>query len=360
MERERTPPALLVVGSYASADEPGIHAFRMHGDGRLTPLGATGGVARPSYVIPHPARNVLYAVGELDRTEHGVAGRVWALAIERDPWMLRPLNDLPSGGDLPCHLRLDPTGGWLVVSNYGSGTVGLLRLAADGSLAEMTATVQHQGRSVRRGRQDGPHAHSAVVTPDGRLVLVADLGTDRIVSYQLERGTGALVPHGETTARPGAGPRHMAFDPTGRRLYVTNELDSTVSLYEFTPTSGALSEAQVVATLPGAVDGNLVADIALSRSGDRLYVSNRGHDSIAVFGVSPGGRLERTAIRPCGGAWPRSIALDPAGGHLVVANQRGDGVAVLAVRAESPDLAEALPAAAVPRPSSVRFLPARA
>lgn len=360
MGPEPSPAALLVVGSYAAAGEPGIHAFALDAAGRLTALGATAGVARPSYVIAHPTHDVLYAVGELAQDEDGLSGRVWAFAVERAPWALRPLNHLPSGGDLPCHLQLDPTGGWLVVSNYGSGSVGVLRLAPDGALAETTALVRHSGGSVVRGRQDGPHAHSARVTPDGRLVLVADLGSDRIVAYRLEAGTGRLVPHAETAARAGAGPRHMAFDPTGRRLYVTNELDSTVSVFESTAGPDPMREVQVLDTLEIPVEGNLVADVALSDSGRRLYVSNRGDDSVAVFEVGADGRLTRSAVRPCGGHWPRSIALDPAGRHLVVANQHGDGIAVMSVRPDTGDLAEGRHAAAVPRPSSVRFLPGRA
>lgn len=346
---------LLLVGTYAPAGEPGIHAFALDPSGRLSPLGSAAGVARPSYVIAHPERPVLYAAGELGRAEDGEGGRVWALEIDRDPWALRPLGDLPSGGDQPCHLQLDPTGRWLVVSNYGSGTVGLLRLGPDGRLVEMTELVEHAGRGVRADRQEGPHAHSALCSPDGRLVLVADLGADRVAAYRLDSPAGRLVALDATASRPGAGPRHMAFGPSGGRLYVANELDCTVSVYEVAPGSGRLREVQAVETLPAGAGESLTADVAMSSSGERLYVSNRGHDSVAVFEVDGDGRLTRLAVRPCGGRWPRSIALHPGGRHLVVANQRDDDVSVLEVRPGSGDLGEAHAHAAVSRPSSVRF-----
>lgn len=346
---------LLLVGTYAPAAEPGIHAFVLEPGGRLAPLGSAAGVPRPSYVIAHPERPVLYAAGELGRAENGEGGRVWALEMVRDPWALRPLGDLSSGGDLPCHLQLDPSGEWLIVSNYGSGTVGLLRLGPDGRLVEMTGLVEHAGRGVRPDRQEGPHAHSALCSPDGRLVLVADLGADRVAAYRLDVPAGRLVALEATASRPGAGPRHMVFGPAAERLYVANELDCTVSVYEVAPGSGRLREVQAVETLPAGAEESLAADVAMSASGERLYVSNRGHDSVAVFEVGRDGRLTRLAVRPCGGRWPRSIALDPSGRHLVVANQRGDDVSVLKVQPGSGDLSEAYAHAAVPRPSSVRF-----
>ncbi|MBK9715764.1 MAG: lactonase family protein [Kouleothrix sp.] len=320
---------LLLVGGYAAADRPGIHALDFdQATGALTPRGSLAGVANPSFLVVHPNRRWFYAVGETSQAS-GAPGSVWACGLERAPLALRAVNQQPSGGDDPCHLLLDAAGGWLIVSNYSSGSVGVLPILPDGSLGELTDLAQHRGSGPNPARQEGPHAHSATLTPDGRFVIVADLGLDQLLVYALDRAAGKLIPHGQAAARPGAGPRHMAFHPGGRRAYVANELDNTVAMYDYDAASGALRELQALDTLPAGAPESYVADIHIAPSGERLYVSNRGHDSLAVFDVAPDGRLDRAAIRPCGGRWPRNFALAPGGRFALVANQHSDELAAL-------------------------------
>ncbi len=347
---------LVVVGSYAAAAQPGIQVFRFDdATGALTARGSFAGVVNPSFLIVHPNRRWLYAVSETSQQD-GAPGSVWALRFEYDPVSIQPANHRPSGGDWPCHLQLDSSGKWLLVSNYGSGTIAVLPITADGSLGEMTDLIQHHGSSVHPQRQAGPHAHSAALAPDGRFAIVADLGMDQLVVYNFDPAAGKLGARTHIDTRPGAGPRHIAFQPSGQRMYVANELDSTVSVYDYEASNGALFERQSIETTPPDVLENLVADIHLSSSAQRLYVSNRGHNSLAVFDVEAGGRLARVAIRPCGGKWPRNFALAPNGRFVLVANQYSDEVSVLPVLAGSEAIGAPVARAAVTQASCVQFI----
>jgi 6-phosphogluconolactonase len=321
---------LVVVGGYADAAQPGIHVFQCDtATGSLVACATLDGIANPSFLVVHPNQRWLYAVSETSAHSDGTPGSVWALRYEPDPPILKPINHQPSGGDSPCHAQLDASGHWLLVSNYGTGTIAVLPILADGSLGEITDVVQHQGSSVHPQRQAGPHTHSSTVTPDNRFVIVADLGLDQLLVYAFDSSAGKLNAHARAETQPGAGPRHMVFHPGGQFMYVANELASSVSLYDYDATRGTLRQRQTIATLPAGPLENLPAHIAISPSGQRVYVSNRGHDSISVFDVEADGRLARATIASCGGTWPRHFALAPGDNFMLVANQRSDEVGVL-------------------------------
>jgi 6-phosphogluconolactonase len=331
---------LLLAGGYAAPDQEGIHAFRFDEErGALTRVGGASGLAKPSFLVVNAAGDRIYAVSEMAGFSDGTRGAVCALRFSRDPFEAELLGAQPSGGDHPCHLALDPTGRWLVVSNYSSGCIGVLPIREDGSLGELADHIQHQGSGPMPDRQDGPHAHSATFSPDGRFVIVADLGIDQLIVYALDGATGRLAAHSYVETRPGSGPRHVAFHPNGERLYVANELDSTVDVYAY-DAGGALFEMQTHSTLPADDLHKQVADIHIDSAGKRLYVSNRGHDSIAVFDVQADGSLARLAIVPCGGSWPRNFALAPGGKHILVANQHSDELSVLPLLADTQAIGE--------------------
>lgn len=354
-----TSQYILYVGSYALAEQPGIHECTFDdATGELTARGSFAGVYNPSYLLVHPNRCWLYTVSETSQEQEGTPGAVWALRCTYEPWNMEPINHQVSGGDWPCHLEINATGQWLLVSNYGSGTVGVLPILPDGALGEMTDLIQHYGSGSHPERQKGPHTHSAMFAPDQRFAIVADLGIDALLIYAFDSSAGRLRAHTQISTRPGAGPRFMVFHPSGQRLYVNHELDNTVMVYDYDAVSGMLRERQIVGTLPPTAPESAIAGIQISPSGDRLYVSNRGHNSISIFEIEGDGRLARLAIRSCGGRCPRNIAISPSGRFLLVANQESDEAVVLPVL----DSVEALGAPAartiVPGASCVQFVKA--
>ncbi len=348
----------LFVGGYSPANQPGLRAFEFDAaDGTLAALGSLAGVLNPSFLVLHPTQPWLFAVSETESAADGVPGHVYALRYDPATLALEIINHQPSGGDWPCHVLLDATGRWLLVSNYGTGSVGVLPIGEDGSLGALAHLAQHEGSSgVNPERQEGPHAHSVGLTLDNQLFVVADLGLDQLAAYYLDTDTGALALHALAEARPGAGPRHMVFHPGGRLLYVANELDSTVSVFEYRAISGTFTEVEAHSTLPADAPENYVADIHISASGERLYVSNRGHNSLAVFDVREDGLLKRVAVCDCGGDWPRNFALSPDGGWVLCANQYSGGVAVLPVEQGERGLGAPRAGAVAAGASCVRFL----
>jgi len=337
---------LVVVGSYAAADDPGIHVVEVDTSTRqMALLASVAGVADPSYLAVTPDGTGLYAVSETGAERDGRAGRVHGFAVELGAGTpsLSATADRASGGDHPCHVAVDRAGRWLAVSNYGSGSFSVLAISPHGGLGASAASVQLHGRGPVARRQLGPHVHGAAFGPDGRHLVVADLGADRVVVYGVDPTTGSVEHRDDGDVAPGAGPRHVAFHPAGRVAVVANELDSTVSTYGLDPSSGRLRAIDTHTTLPRSAPDNLVAAIGISTAGDRVYVSNRGHDSVAVFHLDPLGGLSARGAFPCGGRWPRDLVGLPDGRHLVVANEHSHHLALLPL---SPDGSAVGPAVA--------------
>jgi 6-phosphogluconolactonase len=348
--------SLVWFSGYATAEQPGIHAYLFdENSGDLSALSSFTGIHNPSYIALQPNGRWLYAVSETSQAADGAPGRVCALSFEREPFEIKLLNHQPSGGDWPCHVCIDASGRWVFTANYGSGSASLFPIRADGSLGEISDHVQHAGAGPNTARQEGPHAHSVTLSPDNRFALVADLGLDQIVSYRFDAEQGRLEPHGQTQATAGAGPRHLAFHPNGRWLYVSNELDNSIRLYAFDADSGALSEDHIVSSLPDGAPENTLADIRISATGERVYASNRGHNSLAVYSTGADGRLELLGIPDCGGEWPRSFALSPGGRFVLVANQTSQQVSVLPVLPGAPGLGAARLSIPIPGASCIQF-----
>jgi 6-phosphogluconolactonase len=355
MTESQTDPDLLYVGTYTDSRRPlGIYLVRMdRRSGELRQVGAVDAGPNPSFLALHPNGRVLYAVNELDK------GAVSAFAIVKGIDGLTKLNEQPSEGGAPCYVSVDKSGRALLVANYSGGNVALLPIEANGALAP-AHVVQHTGKGPHVERQEGPHAHCILPDSSNRFVLAADLGADRVFVYRLDLDGKALRHDegGDAVMRPGAGPRHIAFHPTLPLVFVANELDSTLATLRFDAGFGTLSPSPhgTLSTLPaGSTGTNYPADIHVASSGRTLYVSNRGHNSIAVFSVAREGALALEQVISTEGDWPRNFSLHPTGQWLLVANQRSDSVIVFARDPDTGRLTLTPQRIAIPSPACLRF-----
>ena len=302
------------VGTYREKGGRGL--YPLDPAGRALSLGAPEPkIANASYAAWSPDRRTAYFVDEQDE------GTISAWRRGGDRWL--PVGESSSGGALPCYLSLHPSGAWLAVANYGDGTVALVRLdPASGALLEIADTRRQAGRGPDSERQDGPHAHCALFDPTEEWLYHVDLGLDRVFRYALgEDGLGAAEVAFE--ARPGSGPRHLAWHPDGRHALLICELSAELVLLEVAP--GGLTALDTVETSDGANPDNLGGHLAVCATG-RVLVTNRGDDTLVEFAVQRG-RLRRVAARPTGGASPRHFARVPAG--ILVAHEESGTVSLL-------------------------------
>jgi 6-phosphogluconolactonase len=361
-ERTATKNKYLVyVGTYTEKASKGIYALRFDpATDHLTSLGLAAETADPSFLAIDPTRRFLYAVNEVSQYEGRSSGGVSAFAIAPGTGKLTFLNEVASGGAGPCHLTVDKTGKYVLVANYGGGSLAVFPILSDGRLGKASAFVQHKGASINPQRQEGPHVHSVYMSPDNRFAISADLGLDEVFIYRFDAGKGTLTPNipPSATVASGAGPRHFAFHPNGKFGYVIDELQSTITEFSYVPASGALDLLQPVSTLPQDFKGeSTAAEVEVHPSGKFLYASNRGLDSIAVFAInSRKGTLTLLAQVPTLGKTPRSFSIDPTGAYLFVANQDSDNVVQFRINPNTGLLAPTGQVLQVPSPVCVTFL----
>jgi 6-phosphogluconolactonase len=361
-DQAQTDGDLLYVGTYTEGGRSeGIYLIRMdRRSGKLQRVGSVNAGANPSFLAIHPNARVLYAVNELEKYKGRATGAVSAFAIARNTGVLTRLNEQPSEGGAPCYVSVDRSGRVVLVANYVGGSIAVLPIQANGALAPAPHVVQHTGKGPNAERQEAPHAHCILPDPSNRFALAADLGVDRVFVYRLDLDGKSLrhVEGGDAVMRPGAGPRHIAFHPTLPLVFVANELDSTVATLRFDAERGALSPLDTRSTVPPGWTGtNYPADIHVAATGRTLYVSNRGHNSIAVFSVSEStGALVLDQVVSTEGDWPRNFSLDPTGRWLLVANQRSDSVVVFGRDPENGRLTPTRQRIAIPSPVCLRFL----
>jgi len=322
-----TKERVLYVGTYTSGKSEGIYVYSF-----APHVGALGNFeskksVNPSFVTVDRSRRFLYAVNEVGEYEGKPGGYVSAFEINSISKNLWFLNQQPTHGADPCHLTVDSKRKVLLVANYTGGNVTALPIRADGSLAPASDLSQHEGSGPKE-QQKGPHAHCVILDRFERHALVADLGIDRVMVYRFDRAAGKLIPARSAELQAGAGPRHLTFHPSGKYLYVINELDSSMAAFKYNETNGALTHIDAVSTLPSDFSGvSYCADVHVSPSGRFLYGSNRGHNSIVVFEIDQRtGKLKLVEHVSTEGDWPRNFTLDPSGKFLLVANQRSDNV----------------------------------
>ena len=351
----------LFIGTFSTRGSEGIYAATLDPDtGVLSGAAPVARAINPNWVAWHPRLPVLYSAEDAINDAGARAGSIAAYAVAADG-SLTLLRRQWTGMGGSCHLAADPAGRLLVTADYSAGAVLAFPLDADGAPGPLAQVARHAGSGPSAKRQEAPHAHGVTFAPGAPFVFIPDLGIDRVVGYRITGGATPIEAVLAATAKlpAGAGPRHLAFHPNGRWAYVINELDATVSQFDWDARAGTLTRAQTVRTLredPPAP--NTSAEIIVHPSGRWIYASNRGDDSIAVLKVdATTGAPALVQNVPAGGRTPRGMALDPAGRFLLVASQDEDRIAVLRVDADTGRLEMTDHRAAVPSPVCIAFPP---
>ncbi|WP_082927585.1 lactonase family protein [Paenibacillus oryzisoli] len=351
----------VYVGSYTDEQHPvGISLYRFNRqNGELTLVETYSDLPNASFIAVNKEKTVLYAVSETDSYEGRFGGSAAAYAIEVGTGRLSKINQQPADGSAPCYISLDATGRMVYVANYLSGDVTVFPIEAGDGLGERSQLIKHEGElGPQADRQEAPHAHSIIPSPDNRYAVSADLGLDRLVISRIDAESGDLLPHGGADVKPGAGPRHVVFNADSTYVYAINELDNTVTVLSYEADAGRMAAVQSLSTLPEDFGGvSYCADIHLAEDGRFLYASNRGHDSVAVYGVDrDSGTLSVVGWQSTRGQWPRNFALSPQDEFLLAANQNSNSIVVFRRDAETGMLQETEQTVAVSRPVCVQFL----
>jgi 6-phosphogluconolactonase (cycloisomerase 2 family) len=306
----------------------GISVYALNQEkGTLELVQVLGDLVNPSYLELNRTGDMLYAV-------HGDQSDVSALRVDKRSGQLTFLNRQSTQGKNPVHLALDPSGKYLIVTNHIGASLAVLPVEDDGRLGPVSQLVEVVGKPGPH-RIEQPHAkpHYGLFGRDGQFIIVPDKGLDQVFTFRFDAGrlSAAAIPSVDT--RETAGPRHLAFHPAGEVAYVINELDSTVTTYDYDAESGACKPRQILSTLPQSFTGNSrAAGIQVDCEGRFVYASNRGHDSIAVFAVDPkSGLLSFTEAVCSEGRTPRFFTLTPNGRYLMALNEDSDSIVTFAV-----------------------------
>lgn len=373
-----TPDRVLAyVGTYTN--EPGggnngkgIELFELNPrTGELSHLSLAAKTPNPSWLAIHPSKKYLYALNEVENFDGG-NGSVSAFVIDGASGALSALNTVSSAGAGPAHLSVDATGKFVLVANYGGGSIAVLPIAGDGSLGAAVDVHRDHGAvgsthatdappgSFAISGHDAPHAHMIAPDPRNRFVLATDLGQDRIYTYRLDEATGKLTPPAGAafvSLPSGDGPRHFAFHPNGRWLYSIQEEASTVVFFSYNSEDGSLTARQTVSALPEGFKGtNFASEILVSRDGKNLYAANRLHNTVAIFSISDGGQLSHLGEVCTMGDYPRFCCIAPGGEFLFACNQHSDSIASFRIERGTGRLAFTGQYTAVGSPVNIAFL----
>ena len=331
------------VGTFAEqSGTAAIYVYRVDPEtGALERAHVAGGLHSPTWVALHPNGRFLYTV---ERQGGGTIGGMETGAVTSfalDPASGGPtlLNRQSSQGVSPPYVSVHPSGGYAFAANYASGHVCALPIHDDGTLGAATSVHLHQGNGPNARRQEGPHAHFITPDPSGRYVVSCDLGIDKVMVYRFDPGAGGLVPNAVPYAQvpSGEGPRHLSFHPSGRFVYVINEIGCTVCAFAYDGERGTFTHLNTVSTLPeGVQPGYSTAQIVVHPNGRYVYGSNRGHDSIAIFGIDQeSGRISPLGHEPARGRTPRNFNIDPSGRFLYACNQDSNTIVVFRIDEET-------------------------
>lgn len=352
----------VFVGTYTGGDSisKGVYSCEFDAEtGKLSEPVLAAELINPSFLAIHPSGKYLYAVNEVSEGPGRGNGAVTALTINADGTLTK-INHQASEGGAPCHCNVDSTGTNLLIANYGGGNVAVYPISEDGSLKPVSCNIQHEGSSVDKSRQEAPHAHSINVSSDNKFAYAADLGLDKIMIYKLDSGAHTLSPANQPAAlvTPGGGPRHFSIHPSGKFAYTNNEMTMVVTGFSRNPEDGSLKAIQEISTIPAGFEGRKsTAECLVHPSGNFLYVSNRGHETITAYTIDQEtGLLTYVENEPTGGKEPRNFFIDPSGKWLLAENQNSDTVYVFSIDQETGSLKPTGDFVTVGRPVCIRMV----
>jgi 6-phosphogluconolactonase len=318
----------LLIGTYTNETKTnGIHVYTFNAKtGASEEKSKVVDIRNPSYLAISEDRKNVYSV-----SEGGEGKGITAYAFDTGSGKLTFLNSASAGGNGPCYVSVDDKKQTVFTANYGGGSLSATKLNTDGSLSSEMQAIQHEGSSVNKSRQDKPHVHSAVLSPDNRYLLTPDLGTDKVNVYKYEAGkdkplSPATPPF--ASANAGGGPRHLTFHPNGKYAYLILEMEGAVAAFDYK--DGKLESRQTITMLAPGFNGKVgAADIHISPDGKFLYASNRGEaNEVVIYAIGRDGKLTYAGRQSEGINTPRNFAIDPTGSFLLVANQNGNDIAI--------------------------------
>lgn len=328
----------VYIGSYTKGPDEGISCLKFdEATGKIENLGFVAAAPNPTFLCVDANGEFLYAIHERQ------PGTVAAYKINRQTGGLTFLNAEGTGGNGPCHVFVDKARKNLLVANYGSGSVCVLPIKADGSLAEKSSFIQLTGKGPDAKRQEAPHAHGMYLSPDEKFALSADLGTDNVYVYKFDAAKGLLTPNDPPAGvtPPGAGPRHGTFSPDGTKFYIINEMGGSITSFNWDAVKGTLTPIETVPTLKSAVPDNTTAEIEFHPNKKVLYGSNRGENTIVRYSVAADGKLTYEDATSTTGPAPRHFAVHPSGKWMLAGNQSAETLVTYAVDPESGKLTQA-------------------
>jgi 6-phosphogluconolactonase len=338
------------VGTY-TPNGGGIYLFRVdRASGALTQLQVVDDIRNPSWLAVNSAQTRLYAISEIDNFEGTRNGAVVSYAIDPDSLRLTRLGAVRSGGTMPAYVSVHPSGKFVFVANFAGGSVAVFPVTANGSLGDASDVrpsvgARHLARAVddppgqfASSDHDGPHPRMAAADPSGQFVIANDAGLDLTLVWRFDAQAGRLLPAQVPviSAPSGSAPRHFAFHPNGRTFYNLYEHDAKVVVYDYDGARGAMRHKQTIPASPSKFAGSILSsEIQLTADGRFLYVANRLHSSVGVFGVADDGQLRMIADTWVHADSPRSIAIDPGGEYLYSCNQKGDSITSFRINSSS-------------------------
>ncbi|WP_334073043.1 MULTISPECIES: lactonase family protein [Paenibacillus] len=348
---------LVFVGSYAEADNTGVYVYEFDpAQEAFHRLEAVSGLKNPTFLCVDADHRKIYSIAETHNESGERIGEAVAFTVDPETGRLSELNRARTIQPSSSHIALDGENRYIALSGYHGGNVGLVKLEGGGLAGRLVDEQRHTGKGADPERQDRPHPHSALFSPDNRYMLVADLGLDLVRTYAFDAETGTLSPISDAVTPPGSGPRHMTFHPNGKWVFSINEVGNSMTTYQYDAESGRLTPIETISTLPEHFQGeNTTAEVAVSKDGRFLYGSNRGHDSIVQFSIDQdSGRLSLVEHVPTQGGHPRHFALTPDGGYLIAANRDANNLVLFRVDRDSGRLQFTGKTVSVSKPVCVR------